>query len=694
MLIGEREEVEKAQAGLLERIRLCSVQVDITDGGKSLRLDQANDAAARLQIISQGHTHVAARAFFAMCSADGRPYGTGTMDFYVYDGRVNLVPSVFIDYLTATARVSRAGLSVGLANDGSAVEIQGQRIRPKGERWIGGFGESEAGFDLAIEQAAGRVVKMGWLRNQYPAFPYLREVDKNPQTDELYERWPLWISQRGAPLGWRFNESSALEVEFTKNKPSQLSILWIRRPGLPIPKGGYQAFNAPLAVILGRTQAEAEARWEGFSRPARPTVESGDLRFYNEVEGVYEVDTGGKNVALSFDGGREKTDRTVLVRLWNLQGNGAHVIKANGEAVPSSLMNDSDIVEDPMVFIVKNATGPARTAVVALPIPRGKKVRLTVESKPGLQFAYQMFSELETYEAWSNRCEFQPLFRLHLKELAVYQASLPGASDYAFFKLPLYFLKNGVNPATFLNELRDFEVLENGPEEIQFALRSVNLETTGLSSYSCTVPNESEKLSFEVNAEFVPLDDGERWTSLEYCDLYPFEDVYRRNFHYRDVTFLTRQGVFDRVGAGAWNMMFRTVEEPERLGYHAEYTRRQGPGSRVPQTQDGSVWILGNNAERGNILFRRGKWEVSAGTEPVFTLCNAWMDVHNSVTGRPDQSAIEKLSYAIDIFPGRVPSLETLNRIYQRDVGQAGGTGIKAVRYSTQGDITGFVPDR
>jgi hypothetical protein len=304
-----------------------------------------------------------------------------------------------------------------------------------------------------------------------------------------------------------------------------------------------------------------------------------------------------------------------------------------------------------------------------------------------------MHSELETYEAWSERCDGSPLFRLHLKELAVYQATLPGARDYAFFKLPLYFMKNGINPATFMTQLREFEVRENGPDEILLAIRSVTPAATGLSSTTCRVPNAPEALSFEVTAEFVPLDDGQRWTSLEYCDLYPFEDVSRRNFHYPEVTWLTKDGVFDRVGAGSWAMRFEAVEQSVPPGFLVRTAKREGPGARVPSAEEGQTWFLGNNAERGNIMFRRGRLDVSAGVRTNFSLCNAWVDVHNSLVGRTDAAAVEKVRYAVDVFPGAVPGIDVLNRYLERDKGAGRHTGIKAARFSPEGDIIGFVPE-
>ncbi len=636
VLIGERSEVEGPRSGLSARLGPGSLRVEINDSGKRIALDQANDPEPRLEIISQGPTHAAARAFFALCSADGRPYGTGTLDIIVYGNRVHLIPSVFVDYLNPAATVGRSGLAFGLPETTAAVEVQGKPVTAKTAEWSGGFGGADSAFDVGLEQAGGPAVKLGWLRNQYPPFMYLHEVDKDPRTDDLYERWPLWITQRGAPLGWRLDESSGLELAFAKGKPAALSFLWVRGKAAAIPAGGYAAFSAPLVIALGPTRADAQARWEDYSRPLVPAVEGGEFRYYNEIEGLYEVDSRGRSVSVAFDAAKEKAGRSPVVRLWNLAGSGAHEFRAGGEPARFTLLNDGDLIDDPMVFIVKEAAGPAREAIVSLDVPAGKMVRLTGQSGPGLQLTYQMHSDLETYEAWSERCDGAPLFRVHLKELAVYQATFPGARDYAFFKLPLYFMKNGVNPATFMTQLREFEVRENGPGEILMSIRSVSPQVTGLSSYTCRVPNAPEALSFEVTAEFVPLDDGRRWTSLEYCDLYPFEDVYRRNFHYPDVTWLTKDGVFDRIGAGSWRMRFEAVRGARPAWVPRQDRQQGGTGRRGP--------VIGRRADLDpGQQCRAGQHPVPAGSFGHVGRCRAGLqpvqrlDGCPQLPGRPDR---------------------------------------------------------
>jgi len=355
-------------------------------------------------------------------------------------------------------------------------------------------------------------------------------------------------------------------------------------------------------------------------------------------------------------------------------------------------MNDGGLVEDPMVFIVKDASGPANCALAAFTAPKGKISRLTLERGPGMQFAYQMYSGHETFEAWSDECAENPLFLFHLREGSLYHARLPGRPDYAFFKLPLFWVKNGVNPATFMDSARAFRIISNGPDEIEFLYSSTNLQGSGLSTYTCRVPSESGILRFLISAEFTPLDDGKRWTSLEYCDLYPFDGVYRRDFHYKDVVYLTRKGFFERTGTGAWDHYFKVQEEPERLGHYATYVPRQGPGSKVPHPADGSVWLLGDDPRRGNILFRRGDFDLAEGTEPNFTLCNAWVDIHNALTrsGKALSSG-ERVSFAVEIFGGRLPAVDELYGMY-REAAESGKEvqRIDSVIYTKEGSIQGF----
>ena len=675
-----------------EELTRISLRVEMTSGSDKILLDQAFDPQPRLQIISQGASHVAARAFFTLFSAAGRPFGTGTLDLYLYARSLFLVPSLFLDDLDPRLRITKAGLTAHIPGGKAGLEIKGRRIAAQAGDYFEPFGQANEDFFLTVSRPSHSSMRLGWSRNVYPNFLYVREVDKDPEKDELYERWPPWISQRGQPLGWAADPSSGLEAVFSGSGLENLSILWANDTAQPIPEGGYKALNGALGIFWGRDEAEVESRWRCTRQPLKPSLEKGSFRFYNEIEGLYEVDAEGGPVRMTLDCRNEELDRPFVFRFWNLKGKNGAALKLNGEAVPLSLMNDGGLVEDPMVFIVKDATGPANCALATFVAPRGRVSRVDLERAAGMQFTYQMYSELETYEAWSDDCTDLPLFVFHLREGTIYHARLPGRPDYAFFKLPLFWVKNGVNPATFMTDVRGFKVEANGPDEIQFLFSATNLQGSGLSTYSCRVPDDPGVLRFEISAEFTPLDDGRRWTSLEYFDLYPFDGVSRRNFHYADVVYLNRDGVFERVGTGAWDYYFRLREEPERLGSFADYVPRQGPGAKVPHPSDGSVWLLGDNPRRGNILFRRGESRLSAGTEMHFTLCNAWVDIHNVLarSGKALNSG-EQVTLAVEVFGGRLPTIEELTGMYRNATGgRTGVQQINSVIYSNDGRIQGF----
>ena len=241
-----------------------------------------------------------------------------------------------------------------------------------------------------------------------------------------------------------------------------------------------------------------------------------------------------------------------------------------------------------------------------------------------------------------------------------------------------------------MNQSRGFVLHTTEPDQIEFTFTAVNLQATGLSTYTVDVPYQHDRVTFDIKAEFTSLDDGKRWTSIEYCDLYPFDNVYRRTFHYDDVAFLNREGVFDRVGTGAWSSRFETTYEPEHLSYYAKSVPREGEGSRTPDTSDGTVWILGNNTDRGNILYRRGDWTPSKGAVSVFSLCNAWVDIHNTIVNREAPASTETISYSVEVFGRSLPSLDDLNAMYSKEAGGKVVKQVTGIKYSDEGEIVGF----
>jgi hypothetical protein len=670
----------------------ASLRATVRGAGGDEGLDQAFDPAARLMIIDQGPGRVAARAFFMMNSKDGLPHGSGTLDVYVYGDRVFFVPSLYIDYESGGLTISASGFRGTVPGKGAEVSVGGSKIIARESSQSVPFGEDRAEFGVLVDSPGRASMKIGWPRNTFPSWLYMNEIDKNPETDEIYEKWPLWIMQRDGPLSWKRSEHSGLQVGFTGASVQRLDFLWLNGDSLKVPDGGHEGLKGVMGVFLGPTPARAEEAWNAYRNPVKPVVKGGEFRYFNEIEGVYEINSKGGDVELTFDNTSRAYDQQMFVRFWNLAGKGGYAVKANRERVPFGLYNDGDLVEDPYetISMLKQATGPARFAGVAVPAGRASSTTVSLTQVRGTQFSYQMYSDMETYEAWTADCTDRPLFRFHVATGDLYSVTLPGRRDFAMSRLPLYMMLNGVNQNTYMNQTRGFRVLESNPGEVKFSYTSTNLQGTGLSVYKVAAQLIQGRIAFDFRAEFTPLDDGKRWTSVEYCDLYPFDNTYRRNFHYRDIVFLNRSGVFDRVGTGCWSGRFNTVQETDHLGYYSETGPRENGIGRTPDQDDGTVWLLGDSHGRGNILYRRGEWQPSTGARSVLSICNAWVDVHNAVVGRVDHSSKETISYSLDFFGGPLPSLDQLNAMYLKAAGEKTVKQVTAVKFGPRGSIEGF----
>jgi hypothetical protein len=691
-MIGYSDDIAKPLDTSDAVLTHASLRATVRGAGGEEDLDQAFDPAARLMVIDQGPGRVAARAFFMMSSKDGLPHGSGTLDVYVYGDRVFFVPSLYIDYESGGLTISASGFRGTVPGKGAEVSVGGSKIVARESSRLVPFGEDRAEFGVLVNNPGHASMKIGWPRNTFPSWLYMNEIDKNPETDEIYEKWPLWIMQRDGPLSWKQGEHSGLQVGFTGGSVQRLDFLWLNGDRLEVPAGGHVGLKGVMGVFLGLTPARAEEVWNAYRNPVKPVVKGGEFRYFNEIEGVYEINSKGGDVEVTFDNTSRAYDQQMFVRFWNLAGKGGYAVKANRERVPFGLYNDGDLVEDPYetISMLKQATGPARFAGVAVPAGRASSTTVSLTRVRGVQFSYQMYSDMETYEAWTNDCTDRPLFRFHVATGDLYSVTLPGRRDFAMSRLPLYMMLNGVNQNTYMNQARGFRVLESNPGEVKFSYTSTNLQGTGLSVFNVAAQLIQGRIAFDFRAEFTPLDDGKRWTTVEYCDLYPFDNTYRRNFHYRDIVFLNKSGVFDRVGTGCWSGRFNTVQETDHLGYYSESGPREKGISRTPEGDDGTVWLLGDSHGRGNILYRRGEWQPSTGARSVLSICNAWVDIHNVAAGRVDLSSKETISYTVDVFGGPLPSLDQLNAMYVRAAGEKTVKQVTAVKFGPRGTIEGF----
>ena len=212
-----------------------SLHVTVDNNGQIYELDQINAPDAVFRVISQGPDYAAARIFFSLCADDGIPRGNGTIDMYVYPGRFFLVPSMFIEPETGGSFVTHADMYATVAGKRATLDINGKKVSGNLSKHVADFGDDQSGFSITVSSQDRPAFKMGWLRNHYPNWMYLNEIAGNPEIDDLYEKWPPWITQRHRPgrsdgsLTWIINEDSGFTAQETENGIKHVSFAWVKR---------------------------------------------------------------------------------------------------------------------------------------------------------------------------------------------------------------------------------------------------------------------------------------------------------------------------------------------------------------------------------------------------------------------------------------------------------------------------------
>ncbi len=245
------------------------------------------------------------------------PHGNGTLDIDVYTVREFLAPSLQLDYEPGGTVESVSGIRGTDPGDGAEIMARGSKLLAREQSRFLPFGEEKAGFSVLVDNPGRASMKMGWMQNSYPGWMYLNEVDANPERDELYEKWPLWIAQRGAPFSWTRSSKSGLMVGYAGSTVRRLDFQWLAGDSLRIPEGGYTTFNGVMGVFLGKFAARAEERWEAYSGPAKPAVKAASSAITTRSRASTRSTRRRRLRRGVFDNTAGTADRSVFVRFWN-----------------------------------------------------------------------------------------------------------------------------------------------------------------------------------------------------------------------------------------------------------------------------------------------------------------------------------------------------------------------------------------
>ncbi|MHB9030589.1 MAG: hypothetical protein ACYC9O_17630, partial [Candidatus Latescibacterota bacterium] len=429
-------------------------------------------------------------------------------------------------------------------------------------------------------------------------------ADKNNTGAPSYFRWPTFLPQALPKM--RSTEGTVTAVRYNKG---QTDFLWLNDvPSKDINPTFYTnlRFAAPTDTESLKKFVDAERdlltlKVEGGTIDDHERNHIG----YIDNEGVYQVRKTGEPMTVTLPA--DPLGRTVYVKAICLDGHGAVVTELDGKPVVPHLASEGGIIDDPLAPIREQPEGPADMALV--PVKLGDRPRtLVVRETDGVQYVYQtrdpwrnvMCFSSQTGKRWSG-------FRFSLVDGRARNIRKFDKPEWALSENLLTWFKNcGQSPVDMIDQIRDFRILKNGPDEAVFTFKSADANDRALSEYTVRVPADAPALTMQVSTTFTVK---EYWpyATNQFFDVFPFRGVDPREWWYDSVLWLTPEGRIKWESTHKW-----TFEGDTKL-----------------QSITGNGFFALCSSDRGNMLMLNRNFNPRL---PVsYIICGNYIDYHMDV---------------------------------------------------------------
>ena len=522
------------------RVRLdCTYSKDDGNYGQTVLLKQENDHAPRITFLEEGPERVALRVLYDLLDEAGHYHGDGLQEVWMYpEGDLFLTLGLRLVDQTAHTVVRDAWFEVR-ADSGYSEAIVGtetfSRIplsKDDGDQFFS-FGRELPQKCLILYRGQERFLGVYW-KNDVGRRPFQLDYGRPP----FYKKWPhlvdQWSVQPFEEQGWRLDPSAGLSLE-QKKEMTRIGVHWLRGAEREI--GPRMDLIGLLALSLSDNVDDLKRRIVHHQNPFRPEVSGGEFRYYEEVDGAYEViktDPNGVHIAFPPDA----YERTVRLKLFNLKGDGAIKVFRNGVLVQPQLVSYGDRTDDPLVPVMVHPHGSADEAILSFKLQSDGPTEVTLEETEGIHAAYQMRDCLRTIIPWrSGNAGFGDL-EFSLADGKARNIRKPGQKSEAVTEHPLYwFFGCAHSPFHYLNQLRGFSIIENGPDVVRFYYESANYGDRARSEYWVSIPYHREIFRMEVKSRFTAL---KQWDlpTIEFYDLFPFQTIDPSQWYYDYLLFI------------------------------------------------------------------------------------------------------------------------------------------------------------
>lgn len=578
---------------------------------------QSFDRSPKILFLEEGNDRIGLRVLFKLYDKQNTYYGHGMTETWIYpDGQVFITAAAMFENIADGSKVNRGKMEINVENGLVNSVAKGKPIPMSDaavpERYLVLTKPDVKHHlpSLALFWRTGRLEHDTYLSRSlfgqagapsYYRWPdYFRQAYVEPVvTGRDFVRWPvgrgvyvdnITITDKGAQLNWPDDGRQP------KDRPSFNAMF-----RLAISNDGDVYKTVRKFVETEREQVKMKVT----GGLIHENVKAKDDKGYNDQEGCYEVRKSGSDplvIVLPAD----DLQRTVRIKSIALTQHGAVTASLDDKPLNPQLTTDGGIADDPLAPISEEPEGPANAAMVTVRLT-SKPQTLTFQEQEGIQLVYQTRSPRREYDIYSSKTGPRwsgvrfSLVDGHARNMRAYTNQNWALTD----NLLHWFPDVGYTPEQMLNQLRDFVVLKNGPDEVVFKYTSHNAYDGAQSEFVVSARADAPAMQINVGATFTVLD---RWpySSIQFFDVFPFRGVDPRDWWYKDILWVTPDGRWKTEGTVSWKF--------------------EGDKNLTQIRGTGFFGLYSSN--RGNMLMLTRNFKPELPTD--YTICGNYTDFHMS----------------------------------------------------------------
>jgi len=514
----------------------------------------AFDHAPEFISLEEGSQRLGLRVKFQLYDSAQNYHGHGSSETWLYpNGEVFVTFAASFEDASSREAVTDARLSLFVpqytAATVAAPESKAVRLDTLKAPLVVPFTDPALpGHQVTLSSGALPELALYWRSGGMEFSNYIYREQKNAPT---YYRWPSYLTQahmggilpKAVQLIGSGTPADGSVVRPVTEATPAVEFVWTPEGAEPL-KSATPTFFVLFRLASGRAAEMAtqlvQADREPIKLAAQGGVIHGNLDGYNDQEGAYEVRKTANPLSITLPA--DPLHRRVTIKAIGLSGHGAVVTKLDGKPIVPQLIAEGGIADDPLAPIREQPEGPADMAVVTAMLT-DKPQTLTVSEEDGVQFAYQ------TRDPWRNVACFSTKgggryagLKFSLVDGRIRNMRAYGQREWALTEnLMHWFSYCGFTPEQMLNQLADFQILKNGPDEAIFRYVSTNANARAQSEYLVRVPASSPAMQINVRATFSVLQSWP-YDSSQFFDVFPFRGVWPQDWWYDEVLWLAPDG--------------------------------------------------------------------------------------------------------------------------------------------------------